>query len=295
MTDYHLKMIPIDLDIDILRCFFEVAQTGSFTIAGKNIGLTQSGVSVKIKRLEERLDLQVFNRAGKKIFLTHEGEVLLDYSKRILSLHDEVVRQLAKPKACGKLRVGLIDYFIPEILPNLLNKFRKHYPNIHLEVRTDAGIHLVPMFEKGELDLVVMGKDAYNGPCRILTQEPLEWVIGSDSDISPKDKIINLVLMPSTCSFRKIAIEYLDRENINWEVLFTGTSISNIQAAVQAGMGLSVLPKGAIKEGIKKAPSQLNLPKLPMYSIALITEEDKKNDARDVFVNYLEAELSRLK
>ena len=287
-------MVPIDLDIDMLRCFMEVAKTGSFTKAGKNIGLTQSGVSVKIRRLEERLSTQIFNRTSKSLSLTLEGEVLLDYAGRILSVHDEAVSRLTKPKASGKLRIGLIDYFFPELLPNLLSKFRKQYPNIHLEVRTDVGINLIPLFEKGELDLVVTGKDSYQGSCRVLTQEPLIWVIGKDTEVSLHD-VLHLVLLPSPCSFRKIATEGLEKANRNWEVLFTGTSIANIQAAVQAGMGLSILPKGALKEGLRKAPSHLELPELPMYSIVLITDEQKANDARDVFISYLEAGLNKLK
>ena len=70
--------MPFDLDIDMLRCFKEVAETGSFTKAGKNIGLTQYGISVKIRRLEERLDNQIFNRTSKGLALTLEGEILLD-------------------------------------------------------------------------------------------------------------------------------------------------------------------------------------------------------------------------
>lgn len=287
-------MVPIDLDIDMLRCFMEVAKTGSFTKAGNNIGLTQSGVSVKIRRLEERLSTQIFNRTSKSLSLTIEGDILLDYAGRILSVHNEAVSRLTKPKASGKLRIGLIDYFLPELLPNLLSKFRKQYPNIHLEVRTDVGINLIPQFEKGELDLVVTGKDSYQGSCRVLTQEPLIWVIGKDTEVSLQD-VLHLVLLPSPCSFRKIATEGLEKANRKWEVLFTGTSIANIQAAVQAGMGLSILPKGALKQGLRKAPSHLELPELPMYSIALITDEQKANDARDVFISYLEAELNNLK
>ena len=141
-------MIPIDLDINMLRCFMEVAQTGSFTKAGKKIGLTQSGVSVKIRRLEERLSTRIFNRTSKRLSLTLEGEILFDYANRILSVHDEAVSRLTKPKALGNLRIGLTDYFIPELLPNLLSKFRKAYPNIHLEVQTGVGINLIPLFEK---------------------------------------------------------------------------------------------------------------------------------------------------
>ena len=107
--------------------------------------------------------------------------------------------------------------------------------------------------------------------------------------------MLHLALLPSPCSFRKIATEGLEKANRKWEVLFTGTSIANIQAAVQAGMGLSILPKGALKEGLRKAPSHLELPELPMYSIVLITDEQKANDARDVFISTLEAELNNLK
>ena len=288
-------MVAIDLDIDMLRCFLEVAKTGSFTKAGNNIGLTQSGVSVKIRRLEERLNTQIFNRTSKSLSLTLEGEMLLDYAGRILSVHNEAVSRLTKPKASGKLRIGIIDYFIPELLPNLLSRFRKQYPNIHLEVRTDVGMNLIPLFEKGELDLVVTGKDAYEGSCRILTQEPLTWVAGKDTEVSLHEEAVNLALLPSPCSFRKFATEGLEKANRKWEIVFTGTSIANIQAAVQAGMGLSILPMGAVKKGLRKAPSHLKLPELPMYSIVLITDEQKANDARDVFIGYLEAELDKLK
>jgi DNA-binding transcriptional LysR family regulator len=280
-----MAMVPIDLDIDMLRCFMEVAKTSSFTKAGRNIGLTQSGVSVKIRRLEERLSTRIFNRTSKSLSLTLEGEILLEYASRILSVHDEAVSRLTKPKAFGNLRIGLTDYFIPELLPNLLSIFRKQYPNIHLEIQAGVGIDLIPLFEKGELDLVVAGKDAYQGSCRVLTQEALMWVVGNDTEASPHETV-HLVLLPSPCFFRKIATESLEKANRKWEVLFTGTSIASVQAAVQAGMGLSILLKGALKKGLKKAPSHLNLPELPMYSLALITDEQRTNDARDVFISH---------
>jgi DNA-binding transcriptional LysR family regulator len=125
------------------------------------------------------------------------------------------------------------------------------------------------------LFLVVTGKDAYDGRCRILAQEPLTWVVGKDTEVSLYEEAVNLVLLPSPCSFRKIATEGLEKANRNWEIVFTGTSLANIQAAVQAGMGLSILPVGAIKEGLRKAPIHLGLPELPMHSIVLITNASK--------------------
>ena len=138
------------------------------------------------------------------------------------------------------------------------------------------------------------GKNAYQGKSRTPVKEPLIWAIGKDNDIS-LDEAVDLVVLPSPCNFWKIATESLDKVNLKWDILFTGTSIANIRAAAQAGMGLSILPKGALKDGLKIAPSHLNLPELPMYRGALVQDDEKTNDARDVFVSYLEAELNRLK
>ena len=285
-------MIPIDLDINMLRCFKEVTETGSFTRAGNNIGLTQAGVSTKIRRLEERLEAKVFNRTSKNLSLTHEGEVLLIHAQRILSAHDEAVSQLTMPKASGLLRVGLIDYVLPELLPGILSQFKKRYPNIYLEVQMDLGTGLIPGFEKGDLDLVVAGKDMYQGSCRVLIQEPLVWTTGKGTEFDMHETL-PLVVLPSPCHFRKLATQTLEQENRKWKIVFTGTSISSIQTAVQAGMGFSILPLGALKHGLSKAPSKLALPELPIFSIAIFTDEQKKHNARDVFISYLEAELNK--
>lgn len=286
-------MLPIDLDIDMLRCFVAVAQSGSFTKAGKQVGLTQSGVSVKIRRLEERLEKQIFDRSGKRLSLTPEGELLLDYSRRILSVHEEAVSRLTRPRARGNLRVGIIDYFIPGHLPALLSKFTSEYPNIHLTMHTGFSTDMVPLFEKGELDLVVAGKENFVNHSRPLTREPLIWVVAEDMTAIPDDAPVPLALLPPPCSLRKLATEGLEKANRKWEILFTGASISNIQAAVQAGIGISILPQGALRDGLKKAPAQLGLPELPMYSIVVITDEQKKHEARDVFISYLEAALDK--
>ncbi len=125
-------------------------------------------------------------------------------------------------------------------------------------------------------------------------QEPLVWVVSSDAEISILDEPVHLALLPPPCMFRQFAIDGLEQTNRKWEVLFTGTSTANIHAAVQAGMGLSVLPKGALGPGIQVAPAKLNLPQLPIYSIVLITDESTESSAKDVFIRYLEAEMKNL-
>ncbi len=219
----------------------------------------------------------------------------MEYAKRILAAHDEAVGRLTTPGVTGRLRIGLIDYCLPELLPGLLIQFRRRYPNIHLDLQIDVGINLIPLFDKGELDIVVAGKDDHQGKfkglnCKVLVEEPLVWVTGADADDS-QHETIPLVLFPQPCNFRKLSTETLDNSGRKWEILLTGNSSGSIQTAVQAGMGLSVLPMGALKKGLKQASSKLSLPELPMFAIALFSNENKKNKARDVFVSYIEAAL----
>lgn len=285
-------MASIDLDIDMLRCFMAVAQTASFTRAGEKIGLTQSGVSVKIKRLEARLDTPVFNRTSKVLSLTLEGELLMGYARRILAFHDEAVHRLCAPKASGSLRVGLAEYFLSGMLSTLLSRFRQHYPNIHLEVQTGFGTNLMPLYERGELDLVVVGQGDNPDASRVVTREPLVWIIGREYDL-PETGVVPLVVLPSPCSFRKEALRALENSGRDWDVVFTGTSVFSVLAAVQAGMGVSVLPAGTLGPMVRQLPLDYGFPELPLHTLALFTDETQKIPSKEVFIDYLEHELSK--
>lgn len=292
MTNYHGHMIPADLDIDMLRCFVEVAKTKSFTQAGLNIYLTQSGVSVKIRRLEDRLSAKVFKRGSKNLTLTKEGEMLLTYANRILSVHDEAVNQFASPAIVRKhLKVGVIEYCLPTLLPGVLKRFGSQHPDISVEVQTGMGMDLLPLYEKGKLDLVIAGKDKEldKSDSRVLIEEQLYWIVSSEIESSFHD-VIPLVVLPQPCTFRKFATEQLTSMNRKWEIVFTGTSVTSIQIAIQAGMGVAVLPEGAIISGIAQAPSELKLPELPVYPIAVFSNNEKKNDTVELFIKYLEGQ-----
>lgn len=293
MTNYHRQMIPATLDIDMLRCFLAVAQYGGFTRAGEEIGLTQSGVSIKIKRLEERLETAVFQRTSKSLALTPAGEILKGYAQRILKTHDEVVQRLSAPGKTGSLKVGMADYFIPNILPSLLSRFRQHYPNIHIQITAGLGSTLIPLFDLGKLDLVVAGLTEHPNVERRIVKDPLIWVTGKGHSLSEGEPI-PLVLLPSPCGFRNIAIETLETAGIPWEIVFTGTSVTSIQAAVQAGLGISILPTGALTSFLQRLPISTGLPELPIHTLAVFTDKNVENHAKNIFIDYLELELTKL-
>src|SRR5262245_26466959 len=110
MMFHHQSMPRIDLDFDLLRCFLAVAEAGGFTAAGERIGLTQSGISVRIRRLEERLGRRLLERNTRHVSLTEGGELFLSYARRMVDLNDEAVGRLRGGLAEGRLRLGIADY-----------------------------------------------------------------------------------------------------------------------------------------------------------------------------------------
>src|SRR5262245_14905926 len=110
-------MASANLEIDLLRSFAAVADTGSFTAAAEVVSRTQSAVSVQVKRLEDIVGQRVFERSSRSLALTPAGETLLGYARRILDLNDESVRRVAEPPVTGEIRLGITEYFVPTALP----------------------------------------------------------------------------------------------------------------------------------------------------------------------------------
>src|SRR5512145_2377444 len=127
----HAMRVP-DLDLDLLRGFVTVAERGGFTAAGVALGLTQSAISLKVKRLEDILGKRVLDRGGRGVALTREGETLLAYARRMLALNDEAVRRMVAPPVAGRLRLGVADHFIPRNLAPVLARFTQTYPEVRL-------------------------------------------------------------------------------------------------------------------------------------------------------------------
>src|SRR5262245_36926163 len=149
-------MLTPNLDIDLLRSFTAVADTGSFTAAGERVARTQSAVSIQIKRLEEALDRRLFERTSRTLSLTAAGRTLLDYARRILDLNDETVRRIAEPPVSGELRIGVTEYFVPAALPQILARFAAAYSGVRLEVRMGLSLDLRKEFAAGRHDAVIV-------------------------------------------------------------------------------------------------------------------------------------------
>ncbi|MEI7608887.1 MAG: LysR substrate-binding domain-containing protein [Rhodospirillaceae bacterium] len=260
----------INLDIDLLRSLVTITETGSFTRAAERLGRTQSTISLQVKRLEEQIGCQLLQRSTHHIGLTTEGEMLVTYARRILALNDELVARVTEPSMSGLVRLGTPEHFAAVHLAEVLAGFARTHPLVTLEVRCDFTVNLLRAFAGGELDLILIKREPQSEADGIrVWRERLEWSC-SDRNQLATDKPVPLVLSPSPCLYRKRAIQALDGAGRQWRIAYTSHSLAGIQAAVRAGLGVTVLPHDIIPLGFDALGPDSGFPLLDDTEITLL-------------------------
>jgi DNA-binding transcriptional LysR family regulator len=242
-------MMATNLDTDLLRSFAAVADTGSFTAAGELVARSQSAISIQIKRLEETLGQKVFERTSRSLALTPAGEILLGYARRILELNDESLRRIAEPPVTGAIHLGITEYFVPTELPRILARFAAAYPGVQLEVRMGLSRDLREQMAAGSLDAVIV-RLVPRERAKAIWREAQVWVAREGFGLEPGDAV-PLALLPAPCVLRQHAIESMKRLKRPWQVSFTGSSMASVQAAVSAGLGVSIIPRSSLLPGMQ--------------------------------------------
>lgn len=267
-----------DLDLDLLRCFLAVAESGGFTAAAKRLNLSQSAISLKIQRLEAMLGHEVFIRTSRSLTLTREGDTVLGYARRLLDLSQEMIHLVAQPAVEGVLRLGVLQQFEQQILPDLLSRFKERHPKICQTVEVGMTADLLKALEEDRLDIVLgaAGHTSSMGTkfgafheADVLLREPMVWVQSARSAIDPTRTPIPLVVFAAPCGFRRTALHLLEKVGRLWRIAYSGTSLASIQSAVIADLGISILGKSSVLPGMKIVGAREGLPALPNLSIAI--------------------------
>lgn len=264
------------MDEFTLRCFLAVVETGSFTRAAEKVKRTQSAITQQMSSLEKSLGKKLFDR-GKHMSLTKDGELFLTYANKILSLYLEVLDRFQHPELAGEIRFGLPEDFAAMFLSDVLTDFSRLHPRILLNVECDLTLNLFERFKKGHFDMVLVKmsrpEDFPNGV--EVWSEPLEW-IGKNEYLSSLDKNVPLplVLSPAPCVYRARALQALEEAGIRWRIVFISPSYAGIIAAVNAGMGITTLPKTMIPDTLEVIEEHF-LPSLPDIHVSLLKQTDK--------------------
>src|SRR5215204_5911996 len=171
-----LRMTAL-LDVDHLRTFLAIAETGSFTRAADVVHKTQSAVSMQMKRLEERLGRPIFSRDGRASKLTEDGERLLDYARRIVKLNVEALTAFSDAELTGRVRLGVPDDYADRYLPEIMARFSRAYPAVELTVTCEPTVELVARIAANDLDLAIITNAETNRPGDTFRREQLLWVV----------------------------------------------------------------------------------------------------------------------
>jgi DNA-binding transcriptional LysR family regulator len=262
------------LDLDLLRSFVAVVDAGGFTRASERVHRTQSTVSQQIKRLEDDFGRVLLNRNGKTITPTEDGERLLSYARRILSLAEEARDVLARPSSEGAVRLGIPEDFAAYRLTKLLAQFARSRPGLRLDVRADQSKYLRRDLERGELDLALLKRDAGEKGGIAVWPERVHWVTSKTNPIDTKTHSVPLIFFPAGCLYRARAIHAIESAGRAWHMAYTSSSLSGIQAAVAAGLGLSILPDIAIQNDHRTLTAKDGFAPIDRTEVALVAAPD---------------------
>lgn len=235
------------LDLELLRSFVSVVEAGGFTRASARVHRTQSTVSQQIKRLEEDVGQVLLHRDGKDVRPTEAGERLLSYARRLLTLAEEACDVLREPDGDGAIRLGIPEDFAAYRLAKLLGAFSRSHPSLRLDVRADQSKNLSRDLERGELDLALFKREAGAKGAIAVWPERVHWVTSKSHPIDVNASSVPLIGFPPGCLYRAGAIHALESAGRAWHMSYSSSSLAGIQAAVAAGMGLSILSEMSIQ------------------------------------------------
>ncbi|WP_442957137.1 LysR family transcriptional regulator [Phreatobacter sp. AB_2022a] len=271
------------LDFDQLLAFVTTAETGNLSRAAQRLRLSQPTVSMQLKKLEDALGCPLAERSPRSFRLTGEGETLLAYGRRILALSEEAVVKLTEAQVAGQVRLGTPEDFATTHLSAVLAAFTRTHPHVGLEVTTDLTLNLIDRFHSGEFDLVLIKREPM-GPSEGVRvwREPLVWTCAPDDvrHFTDTSRELPLVVSPHPCVYRKRAMKALDDAGRQWRVVYTSTSLAGAQAAVRAGLGVTVLPSGMVPPGFAVLDRKAGLPALADTEIALMSAAGLAEPAR---------------
>lgn len=263
------------LDLDVLRTFVAIAETGSFTTAANAVFRTPSAVSMQIKKLEDILGRAVFSRDARSVSLTTDGEMLLGYARRMLAINREAVSKFIVPDITGVVRLGSPDDYGERVLPHVLRRFAQSHPSIAVDVVIDQSSNLRRRMDDRTLDITLLTnsfKVSMEGT-EVLLTEPIVWA-GAKGGCAHLREPLPVSLWEEGCAWRAGALEALGREGRNFRVAYMSAHTAGQRAAIMADLAVAPLPKSFLGCDMVELTSKDGMPDIGTYSLAMIVSPD---------------------
>ncbi len=271
-----------NLDLTALRAFVTVCETQGVTSAAARLNLTQSAVSMQLKRLEESLDLTLLDRSNRAMVPTAVGQQLLSYALRLLALNDEAYTRLTARDFVGEISLGVPHDILYPAIPQVLRQFNASFPRMKIRLLSSLTKVLHRDFAGGEVDVILTTEDILLPGGETLVERPQVW-IGAQGGAAWKQRPLPLAFQKD-CNFRSLAVKALDGDNVQWEIVVDTDSSRTVDTSISADLAVHVVVEGTEPPMVEVIDHGGDLPVLPKTQINLYQSPQSTSPAQDALV-----------
>jgi DNA-binding transcriptional LysR family regulator len=259
-------MMDRPLDLDAVRAFIRVADLGSFTRAADAMQTTQAAVSLKLKRLEDRLGWRLLERTPRYVELSGRGAAFLEHARELLEVHDRALAAFAGARE--RLTIGISDHVAGPELPALIARMNAQDPQLLIEIRIGSSGPLLQSFERRELDTVIVRVHAGRADGEVIAEEQFGWFAAPGWQ-HREGEPLPMATLAEPCGVRVLAGQLLDAAGVPWKEIFVGGGVAAVAAAVMAGLGVAALAPRMLPFGAVEVGMRLGLPPLPRLPVVV--------------------------
>ncbi|WP_300020009.1 LysR substrate-binding domain-containing protein [uncultured Roseobacter sp.] len=255
------------LNLDALRSFVAICETGSFRRAAARVNKSPSAVSLQIGKLEEILGARLLDRDARHVALTDHGGKLLGQARRLLGLNDETLALFQESPLVGHLRLSASHDLGVSLVPRLLRRLADVHPGVHVDVRLGTSEAVQQGITDGTANLALFNDvDASGIQARELFSEPLKWLV-LDGGRAVRQDPLPLAVADARCAWRDAALNALQEAGRAYRVAYSSDTSMGQVAALRADLAVAALPQSLADRDLVEAPADCGLPQLPLTHI----------------------------
>lgn len=279
------------LDLNLLKTFVAVVESGSLSNAAPRVGRSQSAVSMQMQRLEEMVGNQLLVRGPRNVTPNAIGEDFLVYARRLLKLSDEAWASVTRPKETGSVRLGVPDDYAAFLLPPVLSRFAADHPLVTVELICEQSTALVKTLAEGRLDLAIITR-LPEQPLDVIRLERFVWV-ASPNHVAWENDPLPVALFEPGCAARMNVLQALGDVDRSYRCTYSSASLLGLIAVVQAGLAVAGLAQRSVPASLRIIGGNEGLPALPDLEIGIMRNPLSTTPAVDRLNEFLRRDLAQ--
>lgn len=281
-----------DLQIDWLRTFVAVVDTGSVKAAARQVARSQSAVSMQLKKLEDSVGRSLLTRGPRQMTLTPTGYDLLGYARKLLEVHSAAVQTLHGGSVTGRVSLGVPDDYVTSYLAPVLSTFAGKHPAVEVTLSCEPSTVLLDRLQRDEIDLALMTRDRANRG-ELLFRESLIWV-GAEPHRAWEREPLPIALHGIDNRLRTVVIAALSARQRSYRVVYNSPNLAGQLAIATSGLAVAVITRCSLPVGLKVLDSRHGLPELPEVEVVLVrSKESRRSTSVDALYEHVAQSLQR--